>query len=69
MTVYSNDYLSRVPQISRRPRLGPVGSLVSVILTYRPATRTSTQSLPEYLRKDVGLPPIGDLPDPWERFL
>jgi hypothetical protein len=69
MTLYSNDYLSRVPQISRRPHLGPVGSLVSVILTYRSPSRTSAQSLPDYLRKDIGLPPIGDLPNPWERFL
>jgi hypothetical protein len=69
MTVYSNEYLSRVPQISRRPRVGPIGSLVAVVLTYRPPRRGTSPNLPDYLRKDIGLPPIGDLPDPWERFL
>lgn len=69
MTVYENEYRSRVPQISRRPRIGPIGSLVAVILSYRPPTRSSSQPLTDYLRKDVGLPPIGDYPDPWERLL
>ncbi len=67
MTLYSGDYWSRVPEITRR-RPGPVASLVEAILSYRPPTRGSPDALPPHLRRDIGLPPIGDAPDTFERF-
>lgn len=58
--------LSSIPRRATRSQrqLGLVGSLAGVFLALKPTSRGSPE-VPNWLRRDVGLPPVGPETDFW----
>ena len=67
MTAYDTalDHRTHAGTTSRRD-LGLFGTLSGVILTLKPTSRGSPPAVPNWLRRDVGLPPEAETRSYWD---